>query len=47
MTEPDWDDVSITVIPDPCWTPEMEAACRMWLELLEAVAGVPVTDLGA
>jgi hypothetical protein len=30
----DWSTVTITVIPDPLWTPEAEANAQNWLDLL-------------
>jgi len=36
-TERDWFDpgLTITLVPDPLWTAEAEAAARAWLALLE------------
>ena len=35
------ENVTITVIPDPCWTSEMEAAAQAWLDLIEAAGQLP------
>lgn len=31
-------DTTITVIPDPCWTLQDEAAAQVWLALIAAAA---------
>ena len=35
-----WETAEITVTPDPCWTPEMEAAAQSWLDLIRSL-GTP------
>ena len=34
MTMDAYQDITITVIPDPCWTPAMEAAAQEWLAVI-------------
>jgi hypothetical protein len=33
----DWETAEITLTPDPCWTPEAEAAAQSWLDLLRDI----------